>query len=374
LLSPPPSEFITAENFLELIHDDRLLIDVRSEIEFTEGHIPGSINLPILSTEERALVGTTYKQQGPEAAIRLGHQIVSGEIKEQRIQAWIQKFQSQTKPGVLTCFRGGMRSQLAQAWCREAQVFVPRVQGGTKSLRNFLLQQLNSRSQQEKMTVISGATGVGKSLLLRELAAQSAVLDLEHEAHHRGSAFGGFEQAQPSQITFENRLSYRWLKLAQKIKEQGTLIVEDESRLIGRCVLPEAFFSRMRSSEVIFIEESLEVRTQITFDEYILATDLSKPDERKAALVFDHYQACVQRISRKLGGLRTSEILKDLATARQTFQASRDLEPNKVWIRKLLEWYYDPLYFKSLQQRKQTFIFRGPKKDVAEFLMQRRQS
>lgn len=373
MLSPSSPEFITAENFLEFVRDDRLLVDVRSEIEFSEGHIPGSINLPILNTEERALVGTIYKQQGPQAAVRLGHQIVSGVVKEQRIQAWVQKFKSQTKPGVLTCFRGGMRSQLAQVWCRDAQVSVPRVQGGTKSFRNFLLQQLIVRSQ-EKMTVISGATGVGKSLLLRELAADSAVLDLEREANHRGSAFGGFEQAQPSQITFENRLSYQLIKLEEKIKEQGTLLIEDESRLIGHCVLPEILFSQLRRSEIVFIDESLEVRTQNTFDEYIFTTALSKPDEEKAVHVFDHYQACVQRISRKLGGLRTGEILKDLATARQIFHVNRDLEPNKIWIRKLLEWYYDPLYFRSLQQRQPTFIFRGSKKDVVQFLLQQRRN
>ena len=151
-------------------------------------------------------------------------------------------------------------------------------------------------------------------------------------------------------------------------------MLEDESRLIGHCVLPESLFSRLRRSETVFIDESLEVRTQNTFDEYIFATALSRPDEEKAVHVLDHYQTCVQRISRKLGGLRTDEILKDLATARQIFQVNRDLEPNKIWIRKLLEWYYDPLYFKSLQQRKPTFIFRGSKRDVTQFLLQQKRN
>lgn len=356
------SDFLPAEKFVELIKKEIPIIDVRAEIEFTQGCIPGSVNLPILNTAERTLVGTTYKQQGQDAAIALGHKLVCGTVKEQRVQSWIQAI-AQNKNAVLTCFRGGLRSQIAQTWCREAGVIVPRIQGGTKALRTFLLSQLNLCVDKTHLTVISGPTGAGKSVLIRDLQNHRAVLDLEKIAHHRGSAFGGYLDEQPSQIFFENQIACDLIK-----NQSESLIIEDESRMIGNCAVPESIYLKQRRSPIVFIDETLEVRTQNTFDEYILNTDLSSSDFEKARIIFVHYHNCIQRISKKLGSARANEILKDLKASEEIHSRSGNLEFNKIWIRKLLEWYYDPLYLRNLTVRGIKPSFQGTRKEAFEFL------
>lgn len=359
------NDFWPVERFVELIQKEIPLIDVRAEIEFAQGHIPGSVNLPILNTAERTLVGTTYKQQGQDAAIELGHKLVCGSVKEQRVQSWLQAI-AQNKNAVLTCFRGGLRSKIAQTWCREAGVNIPRIQGGTKALRTFLLSQLNECVDKIQLTVISGPTGAGKSILIRDLQNHRAVLDLEKIAHHRGSAFGGYLDQQPSQIFFENQIACELIK-----KQSESLIIEDESRMIGNCAVPESIYLKQRKSPLVFIEETLEVRIQNTFDEYILNTDLANGDSEKARVIFAHYQNCIQRISKKLGNARTNELLKDIKTSEEIHSQSGNLEANKIWIQKLLEWYYDPVYLKHLKVRGIKPSFQGTRKEAFDFLVKK---
>ncbi|MGE3756133.1 MAG: tRNA 2-selenouridine(34) synthase MnmH [Pseudobdellovibrionaceae bacterium] len=361
------NEFVSSSDFYELIREKYNLIDVRSEGEFEQGHVPGSINIPILNNEERAQVGATYKKQGQDAAVQLGKKLVSGNVKDQRVAAWIEA-SAKNKKTVLTCFRGGLRSRFAQEWCREAGLAMPRVEGGTKKFRQFLSDELDRRSENCEMVLITGPTGSGKSILIKEIITHRACMDLEKMAHHRGSAFGSYPQKQPSQVVFENLMSCEMIKLETALAKAGNLVIEDESRLIGTCALPWSFFERMRISPGVFVDESLESRTQTTFNEYILETDLIGEAPAKAIAVFEHYQRCLQRISKKLGGVNSSEILKDLAESREAYFKNRDLEINKGWIRKLLALYYDPLYLGSLEKRNLKYLFRGSRKEVTEFL------
>lgn len=343
-------------------------IDVRAPVEFKAGSLPGAVNLPILNDEERALIGTTYKKEGSAAAIKLGHELVSGVTKEKRVEQW-QNHIAKNPDVVLYCFRGGLRSQITQQWLREAGVERPLLAGGFKAARNFLINQLAELAQTEELTVISGCTGSGKTRLLAELQNSFSTLDLEALACHRGSAFGNFNRPQPAQIDFENRLTVEWMNLL--LDKTQIPLVEDESRLIGRCVLPLSFFEKLRSSPVIWIEEPIENRVQNIYQDYILDSPIACGDESQSLEQFAKYKKSLHAIQKKLGGLRTQEVLSLLQTAESDFIKNRGLEKNRVWIEMLLRYYYDPLYLSSVQRRQVQIIFRGTRAECAAYLKNR---
>ncbi len=361
-------------HFKQIILDQIPIIDVRAPIEFLEGAIPGSVNLPVMNNEERAQVGTIYKRQGQAAAIALGQQLVSGEIKEQRIKAW-QNYILQKPEAVITCFRGGLRSKISQEWIFQAGISRPRIEGGYKAFRNFLIEETLRFSERDSgpngaspdthdLLVVSGATGSGKTALLRELAAKLPILDLEKMANHRGSAFGGFASPQPNQTNFENELACALIRLDHQIRnEKKFVLVEDESRLVGTRAIPPSFFELMRNSPLVLIEETLEVRTENTYREYVLRADSNK------TLLFESFKNATKRISKKLGGLRAQELLKNMDESIQEYEKSGSLESNKIWIKKLLEWYYDPMYLGSLERRNPKIIFKGTREEVQHHLI-----
>ena len=150
------------------------------------------------------------------------------------------------------------------------------------------------------------------------------------------------------------------------------VVIEDESRLIGRCVQPDSLFLNLRNSPVVVIAEPLEQRVLNTYEEYILQTDLglfSQTKDLAAALkIFDQLNKSLQGISNRLGGLRFSEIKADLDHCRQQFLDHQELVGHQIWISKLLDWYYDPLYSKSFEQRNPKVLFKGNYQEVLEYL------
>ena len=217
-------------NFQELFLSNRAMIDTRAPIEFARGSFPGAVNLPLMTDDERHQVGLCYKQQGQQAAIVLGHQLVSGDTKAQRIQAWAD-FARANPEGLLYCFRGGLRSQITQQWLKsEAGIDFPRVAGGYKAMRTFLLETIDQAVAQCDFIVLGGMTGTGKTDVL---ALLEHALDLEGHANHRGSSFGKRITEQPSNIDFENRLAIDVLR--KRAKGIAHFVLEDESRLVGRC-------------------------------------------------------------------------------------------------------------------------------------------
>lgn len=342
------------------------LIDVRAPGEFAQGALPGAVNLPIMNDEERALVGITYKQEGREVAIKLGHDLVSGDVKEARVQAWQE--QIHRHPGtVIYCFRGGLRSQITQHWLREVGIERPLIVGGYKKVRQFLTTEIEQFSEQRRFLMLTGPTGSAKTQILRKSAEFFSVVDLEAIAHHRGSAFGGWGRPQPTQQDFENMLSVSMIKTRARFPESGTLF-EDESRMIGQRTLPESVFVKMRASPVLFVTESFEQRVENIFQDYVLGTPLARESETEALNVFAGYRQATEAISRRLGGLRTQEVLQDIAFSQESYLAGRGLEANKEWIRKLLNWYYDPLYSKSLEKRQPQVLLQGPSADILAYL------
>lgn len=342
------------------------LIDVRAPVEFLQGALPGAVNLPIMNNQERALVGTTYKREGREVAIKFGHDLISGAVKEARVRAWQEQIRRHPDT-VIYCFRGGLRSQIAQRWLREAGIDRPLIVGGYKKVRQFLATEIEQFSQHRPFLMLTGPTGSAKTQILRKSAEFFPVVDLEAVAHHRGSAFGGWGQPQPSQRDFENTLSVSMMKIRTRFPESVTLF-EDESRMIGQRTLPESVFMTMRASPVLFVNESFEQRVENIFHDYVLETPLARGSEAEALNVFAGYRRATEAISRKLGGLRTQEVLQDIALSQESYLAGRGLEANKEWIRKLLNWYYDPLYSKSLEKRQPQVLFHGPSKDILAYL------
>ncbi len=353
-----PSQFPDADLSLyrSLFLDGVPLLDVRAPIEFMKGAFPLATNLPLLDDDERRRVGTAYKQFGQQAAIELGHRLVQGEIKEQRVEAWKQ-WQKAHPQGWLYCFRGGLRSQIAQQWLADAGVQTPRVPGGYKALRQFLTETIDDVSQTRPFVVVAGPTGSGKTALLRALTASA---DLEGLAGHRGSAFGSQLSGQPEQINFENALAVRFLQLTTL--DAGVWYLEDESKAIGSLSVPHRLYEAMRRSPLALIRAPLETRTNTILNDYI-RENLREFQERDPVLGFNRFSqyllGSLSRIQRRLGGDRYQEVVADMQDALRIQAESGDTDAHAVWIIKLLQHYYDPMYAYQLSKRQATISFEG---------------
>lgn len=345
------------------------LIDVRAPIEFQVGALPGAVNLPILNDKERELIGTTYKQQGSEAAVALGYQLISGDNKNQKLKAWLE-FLSQNPGAVLYCFRGGMRSHITQSWLKEAGIEIPLITGGYKAVRQALIRVNESAVLREfPFLVVAGPTGVGKTDFLKSVQRQYPTVDLEGIAKHRGSAFGHIEQQiQPSQVDFENLLALRFLSLQSSLASNSVpYLIEDESRLIGTRALPEYLYQAMQAAPLLWVDLPLVDRVENIFKDYILNTSIGRRRQESAALL-DRYEKSLAGIQRRLGGLRYQEVLQAMKKARHDFEEHDELEPQKVWIQLLLEYYYDPMYLGSIDRRGSKVLFKGNHDQCREFL------
>ncbi len=354
------------DDYLALFLNDTPMIDTRAPVEFAKGAFPGAVNLPLMTDEERARVGTCYKEQGQEAAIELGHQLVHGDIKAERVQAWLD-FTRRHPEGVLYCFRGGLRSQICQRWLQEAGCDYPRVIGGYKALRGFLIDQMERICHQYPLIILAGRTGVAKTDLLWQLSQK---VDLEGHANHRGSAFGRRVGGQPSQIDFENAVAIDLLRCHHRAPELP-IVVEDESHLIGRCVLPLPLKEAMERAPLVLLEVSLEERVEHTYTNYILRKQAEWCDHLGEEVGFERFaedlRESLGRIRKRLGGVRYEEMTAQLEQALSAHRRG-DTEQHRSWIRRLLEDYYDPMYRYQLDKKADRIAFRGGPDEVLDFL------
>lgn len=343
------SDLLEEKDFARYFCAERPLLDVRSGVEFAKGSLPRAVNIPILNTLERHKVGLCYKHSGQEAAIALGHKLVSGSIRDERIQAW-SDFARRNPDAALFCWRGGLRSQIAQQWLKDVGIHYPRVAGGFKVLRQFLLFQMERLISESRFVIVGGRTGTGKTEFLRRFWQS---IDLEALAHHRGSAFGGDVTEQPRMVNFENTLAMFFLKLKQK--NPPYILLEDEGANIGNIFLPPILFKKMGGSPVVVIEESLENRVG-----HILKTyTFDQPD---------FFYAAVRRISKRLGGERTKIVLESMRQAFQRQEGAQDWSGHREWIAMLLKFYYDPLYAYQLERKRQNIVFQGSSGEATEYL------
>jgi tRNA 2-selenouridine synthase len=262
---------------------DRVLLDVRSPGEYQHGHIPGAVSFPLFTDEERARVGTAYKQQGPEKALHIGLDIVGPKMTRMLQHA---AELAPDKRVALHCWRGGQRSQSVAWLLRMGGFDVQLLGGGYKNYRHHVLEAFENRSW--NLLVIGGRTGTGKTKVLHALGeAGEQIIDLEGLANHKGSAFGSLGQnEQPTVEQFENNL----LDALNKLDATKTIWVENESRSIGRVYLPDAFYHKMKMSPLFNLEIPQEDRINNLVVDYALYP-------------VEDLIASFERISKKLGGL-----------------------------------------------------------------------
>lgn len=352
------NEFIDAKDLSEALVNGRALLDVRSEQEFLDGAVPGACNFPILNNSERAQVGTTYKHQGQTTAIELGHQLVSGPIRATRIVDWI-RFVNEAKPVGLYCARGGLRSEISYQWIRDAGVTLPRVRGGYKALRNFLLTELERICASAQFVLLGGRTGVGKTRIIEALRDQCAIVDLEYCALHRGSTFGKVFGEQPTQGMFENRLI---VELMRATRRGGAIVLEAESRRIGRDTIPEPLWRVMEQCPVVVLEESFEYRVQQILEDYVrfLSDKFLKENADDAFDALERFLSeAVRKNDKRLGSERTAQTLQAIAAAIAEQRITGSLELHRTWIARMLSEYYDPFYDKHGEDYRERVIARG---------------
>ena len=307
---------LTAFEFLEQANQLPIL-DVRSPAEYAAGHIPKAFNLPLFTDQQRATIGTIYKEEGKQKAI-----LVALEIVGPQMRCLVENAHklAPNKEVLLHCWRGGMRSQSLAWLLSTAGMQVNILRGGYKAYRKYIRQ---SFAADYKLLVIGGMTGVGKTCILSELQSQGfQVIDLEGLANHMGSAFGGLGKTQPSNEQFENDLYYHM----DPLDKSRLILVEDESRHIGRCLLPDDFYNKLRQSKIIKLNLPLPIRIKRLVDDY------SKFSKELLAQAFDN-------IAPRLGGLATKQALEALTQNNYASAASIALH------------YYDKTYTYGLNKR-----------------------
>ena len=346
---------ISEQEFDNLFTAQRTIIDVRSPVEFANGSVPGSINLPILDDEQRRLVGIEYKQRGQSAAVALGNELVSGDLRSQRLLAW-RDIVNRHPDACIACFRGGLRSRTAQSWLRDAAIDCPLITGGYKALRNHLLHRIDAISRTSRFLVVAGKTGCAKTHFLAEFGNS---IDLEGRARHRGSAFGTRVQEQPSQATFENQVASDLIRQQQKY---DWLMLEDESRAIGSLSVPVPLHKRMKESALVQIEESLEFRSRTILQDYVLGNlkDFKTADPDNASQLFAAYlTGSLSKIARRLGGDRYKQVLELMEKALAASPGAEAEAAHLEWIQFLLSHYYDPMYDYQLEGKRDRLVFSG---------------
>jgi tRNA 2-selenouridine synthase len=354
----------------QIFLDEVPLMDVRAPVEFQKGAFPGTVNLPLMNDAERQQVGTCYKQLGQNAAIALGHRLVSGTTKSARIAHWAQ-FAQLHPQGMLYCARGGLRSQITQQWmATEAGIAFPRVPGGYKALRTFLLSVTEQVARDDDFVVLGGLTGSGKTEVLRQLADG---IDLEGHARHRGSSFGGHLEAQPSPSNFENALAIDFLK--KQSAGHRRWVLEDEGRCIGACPIPLPLRLRMETAPMVWLEEAFDLRVERILQEYVI--DLRSACERLWGLeagftaFAERLQHSMAKIQNRLGGERYQRLLGQLHAALQSPTDGSALDQHRDWITMLLREYYDPMYRFQKDKHAKRFAFTGNRAAVFEYLKSR---
>lgn len=313
---------ITIDDFLTL-RNSIPVFDVRSPGEYTHAHIPNAINLPLFSDEERKVVGTAYKQDSREQAVKIGLDYFGAKMRGMVEEVEAQLKDSNDKRIIVHCWRGGMRSA-GVAWLLDLYGFkVSTLVGGYKSYRQWAHKQFELDLP---YSVIGGYTGSGKTVVLQELNRTGHnMIDLEDLAKHRGSAFGSISGVpQPSQEMFENLLAEQLADIGNK--ENGPIWLEDESQRIGNINIPVPFWQRMRNAPVFFLEIPFEERLNHIMLEY-------------AAIDKKELIGAVTRIQKRLGGLETKTTL-------QYLQDNNIKDAFRILLK-----YYDKHYKKALDKR-----------------------
>jgi tRNA 2-selenouridine synthase len=265
------------------------IIDVRSPSEYIHAHIPCAYNLPLFTDEERCIVGTAYKKESKEKAIKIGLDLFGPKMRPMVEE--VEQLLGHNKKVVVHCWRGGMRSGVI-AWLLDLYGFeIYTLTGGYKAYRNLVL---DTFTKTYKLHRIGGYTGAGKTKKLAILHKDgNQAIDLEELAQHKGSAFGHLGMLnQPSQEMFENKLAQALMRM----DHNQVIYIEDESIRLGHVAIPKSFYTSMRASTIDKIEASFENRLNNIITEY---GHLDTKD------IID----AIYRIKKKLGGLEAQNAI-----------------------------------------------------------------
>jgi tRNA 2-selenouridine synthase len=294
------------------------IIDVRAPGEHQQGHIPGAINIPLFDDHERKVVGTAYKKVNREAAIYAGLDFAGKKLLSLAKEG--ARVEGNKKTLLVHCWRGGMRSK-SMVWLFETLgLHCYLLEGGYKSYRRYVREMLSGPLN---LLVIGGRTGSGKTDILHHLhKSGEQVIDLEGLAHHKGSAFGALGEAeQPSTEQFENDIGH----VIKSLDREKVTWIEDESRNVGKCVVPGELYARMKKSTMVFLDIARELRARH------LVKDYASYDQ-------EDLKACVYKIEKKLGGNRTREAVE--AIERKDYYRTAMITLH----------YYDKTYMHSLEK------------------------
>lgn len=311
---------ITVEQYSQM--DKAVPVDVRSPIEFEECSIPGAVNVPLFTNEERVEIGTLYKKEGSDAAKWRAMEMVSPKIPSMLKR--IRDLKEEGYQPVIYCWRGGMRSKAVTTFITYAGVSIPRLIGGYRAYRQYILENTDALIP-DKAVVLHGMTGVGKTDVLKVLGEKGyPVIDLEELAGHRGSIFGSFGMGEGStQKTFD-ALLYEAL---YEVKGSPYIIMEAESKRIGKVVQPDKLLDTKRKGIHIDMSASIESRVSRILRDYVIPyqkEEWFKPQVIESLLFI-----------RKR--LKDSDI-------RDQLDKAAEKENYELFIRLLLEHYYDPRY------------------------------
>ena len=297
-----------------------MIVDVRSPIEFEQDHIPGAINIPLFSNEERAIVGTIYKKEGKDDAINKGLEFLSPKLPKM-----INKYRKLKQPITIYCFRGGMRSNSIASLLKSLGMDVKVLEGGYKTYRKKVIQELERFVINPKIYVLYGLTGSGKTEILTQLENS---LDLEGLAQHRGSVFGDINLKPNSQKMFESLL----LERLKQLQNEKIIFIEGESKKIGKVQIPLSIWQQMQKAKKIKVVNTIEQRVERIYKEYCNNIDI------------DIFSSKLDRIVKYLGKKKVEE-LKLL------------LKQNKLkeFIKIILLDYYDKLYAHTVDTKKYEF-------------------
>jgi len=319
-LSPVYTQQPWAETYTEII-------DVRSPSEFAEDHIPGAINLPVLDDAERAEVGTIYKQVCPFTARKTGAALVAKNISHHLIEHFASK-DKDYRP-LVYCWRGGQRSNSMGVVLTQIGWQVTVLQGGYKTYRAYVRDQLQQLTEQFTYQLLCGLTGTGKTYILHQLAQRGVqVLDLEGLANHRGSLLGeaweGKPAPQPSQKYFESLLLHQ----LRSFDHNQPVWVEAESNKIGQVYLPQSLWQKMKQASCVEIQLPLAARVLLLLQQYPHL--LTHPNVLKAKL---------QLLKSRHGRQKLNEWYKSIDTGQW-----------ETLVKDLLESHYDPTYSQSMNR------------------------
>ncbi|TCK06676.1 tRNA 2-selenouridine(34) synthase MnmH [Phorcysia thermohydrogeniphila] len=303
------------------------LVDVRTKEEFEEFHIPGAVSVPLFSKEEREEVSKVYYEKGEKEARLFALKLIGPKLHA--IVSRIREIREREGQVAVYCWRGGMRSLAVATICNLTGVHVFRLRGGYRAFRQFILKRIEEISENLKVVVLYGPTGAGKTRILRELKEEGyPVVDLEGLAGHRGSVFGGIGLKQPSQKMFD---AYLWQEL-ERLKGAPYVLVEGESKKIGKLFIPDAFWRAMERGRKLLLTLPLEERVKVSLEDYGVG------DFPPSV-----YLQALSRIRKILGEEKYSHIKSLIET-----------EDYKEAVKELMVNYYDKLYSRSTPETEYT--------------------